>query len=271
MATSSPPSSTGMRTDRESRLPALEAHPPFHRCERPVLLLHGFLATPFALSRLAAQLGRSGYCAHGVELGGLFGRFNARPVEELARVVAQRVEHLVQDQRCGRIDLVGHSKGGLIARYYVQRLSGASRVRHLITLGTPHRGTPWAYPGYLVGRVLPSLPQMAPRSPLLRALADDSFPRGVRLTSIYSQRDSICPPSSCRLQDHWGTHLKNVEVASGGHLEFLFNAQISSVICRELESVEPPSVRRPQWAGAASPRLPVAATEERTSWAARAA
>jgi len=136
--------------------------------------------------------------------------------------------------------VVGHSAGGLIGRYYVQRLDGAHRVRHLVTLGTPHRGTFWAYAGYLLGSLVPSLPQMAPGSPLLRTLTDESFPRGVRLTSVYSRSDSICPPSSCRLESQRRPHLKNVEVGRVGHLEFLFSARISSIISRELESAAPP-------------------------------
>src|SRR5262249_36305304 len=150
-------------------------------------------------------------------LGGIFGRFNAWPIEELAGVVAERVDQLARDHQCERIDLVGHSEGGLIGRYYVQKLDGAARVRHLVTLGTPHRGTRWAYTGHLVRRVLPSLRQMAPGSPLLRDLADDSFPTSVRLTSIYSHQDSMCPPSSCRLETRGAPHLENVEVMRGGH------------------------------------------------------
>jgi pimeloyl-ACP methyl ester carboxylesterase len=204
-----------------------------------MLLVHGFLATPRIVGWLAARLSRLGYCPHGVDLGGLFGRFNARPIEELARVVADRIEQLARDHRCERIDLVGHSEGGLIGRYYVQKLDGARRVRHLITLGTPHRGTPWAHSGHLVRQVLPSLRQMAPGSPLLRALGKDSFPTSVRLTSIYSRRDSLCPPLSCRLEVSGAPHLKNVEVMRGGHLDLLFSAEIPSIISRELESVEP--------------------------------
>jgi hypothetical protein len=203
-----------------------------------MLLVHGFLATPHVFRWLAARLGRSGYCVHGVDLGGLFGRFNARPIEELAHVVAERVRQLARDHPCERIDLVGHSAGGLIGRYYVQKLDGARHVRHLVTLGTPHRGTRWAYPGHLVRRVLPSLRQMAPGSPLLRDLADDDFPAGVRLTSVYSRRDSICPPSSCRLEIGQAPHLRNVEVTRGGHLELLLSAKISSIVRRELESEE---------------------------------
>jgi len=83
------------------------------------------------------------------------------------------------------------------------------------------------------------LPQMAPGSSLLRDLGDDSFPIGVHLTSIYSRQDPFCPPSSCQLETQHGAHLKNVEVARGGHLAFLFGATMSSIIRRELEAVEP--------------------------------
>ena len=227
---------------------------------RPILLLHGFLATPRALGRLAVRLRRSGYRAHCVDLGGLFGRFNTRTVEELACILAERVEQLACDHPGERIDLVGHSQGGLVGRYYVQKLNGAHRVRHLVTLGTPHRGTPWARSGHLVGRTLPSLRQMAPGSQLLRDLTDESFPDSVRLTSIYSWRDPFCPPSSCRLECGQGTHLKNVEVARGGHLVFLSSARISEIVGRELELVEPPSAAGPRFAYAASRCPPLAAT-----------
>ena len=164
--------------------------------------------------------------------------------------MVERVEQLARGHRSERIDLVGHSEGGLIGRYYVQKLYGAPRVRHLVTLGTPHRGTRWAHSGHLVRHLLPSLRQMAPGSPLLRDLADDSFPASVRLTSIYSQRDSICPPPSCRLEVGGAPHLKNVEVMGGGHLDLLFSAGIPSIISRELESVEPPvPATRPFTAG----------------------
>src|SRR5262249_37218961 len=151
-------------------------------------------------------------------------------IEELARVVADRVERLAREHRCERIDLVGHSEGGLIGRYYVQQLDGARRGRHLVTLGTPHRGTHWAHSGHLLGHVWPSLRQMAPGSPLLRYLADHRFPASVRLTSIYARQDLICPPSSCRLDAHGAPHLANVELTSGGHVSLLFGAEMPSIV-----------------------------------------
>ena len=239
----------------------LTPHPPFHRCAKPVLLLHGFLATPYAISALAARLSRSGYCAYSVDLGGVFGRFNARPIEEVAGTVAVRAERLLRDHRLPHLDVVGHSEGGLIGRYYIQKLGGANRVRHLVTLGTPHRGTHWAYSGYILQRILPSLPQMAPGSRLLCELADETFPRAVRLTSIYSEGDVICPPASCRLDVGLGAHLKNVGVSHGGHVELLFRKRFAALIQNELgagmveaatrASASPPNLRASVEKGAA--------------------
>ncbi len=50
------------------------------------------------------------------------------------RAVCARTGH-------SQVDVIGHSLGGLIARYYVQRLGGDIRAHTLVTLGTPHGGT----------------------------------------------------------------------------------------------------------------------------------
>lgn len=157
--------------------------------------------------------------------------------------------------RCG-----GPLGGPLIGRYYVQRPDRAFRVRHLVTLGTPHRGTSgpmrviFSEASYRACRRWLRDRRSCGRS---QTRASRS---GVRLTSVYSRSDSICPPSSCRLESQRRAHLKNVEVARVGHLEFPFSARISSIISRELESVAPPRVGRARFAGAASRRLQATAT-----------
>lgn len=42
-------------------------------------------------------------------------------------------------------DLVGFSMGGIVSRYYVQRLGGIARLQRLITIGSPHNGAWTAY------------------------------------------------------------------------------------------------------------------------------
>lgn len=52
-----------------------------------------------------------------------------------------------------RIDLVGHSLGGLVARSYFQLYGSDNRIEHLLTVGTPHGGTALAYPAWSGGDV----------------------------------------------------------------------------------------------------------------------
>jgi triacylglycerol lipase len=218
--------------------PLHSQHPPFHRCEKPVLLLYGLFATPRIVGVLTHRFRRRGYCAFSINLGGLFGRFNSAPIEELAALLSNQVDRICRHHGLEWLDLVGHSQGGLIGRYYVQKLNGAKHVSSLVTLGTPHRGTPWAYLGRLVKQIIPSVPQMMPNSHFLRECTDRSFPGGVKMTSVFSRADLICPPSSCRLDAEVGPHLKNVEIPNGGHFDLLFRKDVFTVVERELQSVQ---------------------------------
>ena len=220
-------------------LPPLHSqHPPLHICEKPVLVLYGLFATPRVVDVLTYRFRRGGYCAFSIDLGGLFGRFNSAPIEELAALLSNQVDRICRRHGLERLDIVGHSEGGLIGRYYVQKLNGAKHVSGLVTLGTPHRGTPWAYLGRLVRQIVPSVPQMMPNSQLLRECTDGRFPGAVKMTSIFSRADLICPPSSCRLDSEAGPHLKNVEIPNGGHFDLLFRKDVFTVVERELQSLQ---------------------------------
>lgn len=57
--------------------------------------------------------------------------------------LADRLAALIDKTQRDRVDIVAHSMGGLLATSYV-RQHGGSRVRRLVTLGTPYLGTPGA-------------------------------------------------------------------------------------------------------------------------------
>ncbi len=50
-----------------------------------------------------------------------------------------------KDQSFYEFDLVGHSNGGLVSRFYVENLGGSVHIRKVITLDTPHYGSGIAY------------------------------------------------------------------------------------------------------------------------------
>jgi triacylglycerol lipase len=105
----------------------------------PVVLVHGLfgfdkIARFRYFHRIAEHLESLGCHAHAVRLPA------AKSVPDRARVLADAIAALPHE----RVDLIAHSLGGLDARYALAKLGLASRVRALVTIGTPHRGTPLA-------------------------------------------------------------------------------------------------------------------------------
>jgi triacylglycerol lipase len=66
------------------------------------------------------------------------------PTAGVARRAADLKRYIECELPAGPVHLIGHSMGGLDARYMTARLGMESRVRSLTTVGTPHRGTAFA-------------------------------------------------------------------------------------------------------------------------------
>jgi triacylglycerol lipase len=184
--------------------------------QRTVVLLHGYLANRGPLLPLAAYLRARGH-KHvlAYEYGGAPG------IEQAA--IGLR-EFLRERVRGGRIDLVCHSLGGLVARVYLQQLGGARRVDRCITLGTPHRGTYNAYwVNSRVGR------ELRPDSPFLARLdASCAGAARVRFTSIVAGSDNIVIPRV------FASGEAVVHVPGLGHLGLLFSPTAFRAVAEQL-------------------------------------
>ncbi len=220
--------------DLDPRGNRVERRADFDRCPRPVLLLYGLFATRRTMEVLERRLRRDGYCVFSIDLGGLGHAFNTRGINDLAEHLRAKVERMrLRHPGMGPLTIVGHSKGGLIGAYYVKRLGGHLHARALVTLGTPHNGTPVAYAALPVGLLARSILQMTPMSPFIRRLQEGPWPRGVRLTSIYSRRDAVAPYPSALLDAAGHEHVRNVEVDCT-HREFLVKRRVYDEILREV-------------------------------------
>jgi len=209
----------------------------FTHCNRPVLLLYGFMSTRRVFEVLEHRLRRDQFCVWSINLGGLMQAFNTRGIDQLAEQVRDKVERLYQRYpNMGPLSIIGHSKGGLIGRYYVKRLGGDRRVKNLVTLGTPHNGSPSAYFGIFThGLLSRSIWQMTPMSPFIRRLKMGAFPRATRLVSIYSKADRVNPFPCCILENHTNApNIFNIEVADVVHREFVTSRTVYQLIRREL-------------------------------------
>jgi triacylglycerol esterase/lipase EstA (alpha/beta hydrolase family) len=210
------------------------------RQQELVLLIHGFFQTRNIWEMMEDRLRHDGYGVMSFNLGGLMWRFNTHPVDRSAALVASKVESLARRHGFDRLHIVGHSKGGLIARRYVQHYGGHRRVRSVITLGTPHHGTYTAMLGVALmgfGALRTSAHELLPRSSVISALGRDSFPSNVPLTSIYSRQDLVCPYWASILRPRAGEEalLRNVEVTGIGHSQLVWDPGVYRIIRERLD------------------------------------
>ncbi len=208
-----------------------------HHHDEVVLLIHGFFQTRNIWSVMEERLRADGFGVLSFHLGGLMWRFNTHPIDRLAAQVANKVESLSARHGLSRLHIVGHSKGGLIARRYVQDFGGENRVRSIITLGTPHHGTPTAALGVALmgmGTLPTSARELLPSSPTIRRLAEDRSL--VPLTSIYSREDLVCPYWCSILHPAEGTRpMQNVEIRGVGHSQLVWAPAVYEAVREALD------------------------------------
>jgi pimeloyl-ACP methyl ester carboxylesterase len=211
----------------------------FGHAQRPVLLLYGFFSTRRTFDVLERRLRRDGYCVFSLNLGGFRRTFNTRGIDDLADFVRAKVERIYgRNPGLGPLTIIGHSKGGLIGAYYVKKLGGWRRTRALITLGTPHNGTPLAYAGIPLGIFARSVWQMVPMSGLIRRLQEGAWPPHVRLVSVYSREDGASPFPSPLLETHGLPYISNVEVQGISHRDFLHKKRVYDIVVRQMREAE---------------------------------
>ncbi len=208
------------------------------RGRKPVILLHGWGGTRGTLAQLEKRLLVDGFAPYIFPLGGWMGRFNTRCVDELAALVETHLESLAMTFSLPRVAIVGHSMGGLIGRYMVSLLDGHRYVHTLVTLGSPHHGSPLA----TAARHTPlrwishALDQLEPGSALMSELDAHPIPSDVYAAALTARGDRYCPPESASLPVPNGAdHIVNIDVGDYGHVEYVMDADIYAIIRRELQ------------------------------------
>ncbi|GAA1984950.1 esterase/lipase family protein [Kitasatospora viridis] len=111
----------------------------------PVVLVHGTFENRNDNWRAAAPLlADHGYCVYTFNYGG--GSDGAwiqgtGPIEDGAAALAGFVDQVLAHTGAAKVDLVGHSQGGMMPRYYLKNLGGAAKVDQLIGLAPSNQGT----------------------------------------------------------------------------------------------------------------------------------
>ena len=199
--------------------------------ETPILLVHGIIDNHSVFALLQRALRRRGFATVSSYDYGLL----TRDIPAAAALLGDAIEKLAANTGYERIHVVGHSLGGLIARYYVQRLGGHARVHTLVTLGTPHAGTEMARPL----RRLPLLGQLTPGSAVLRELAEPAPGCRTRFLAFASDIDHLVQPSRNARLEHPDLVARNVAVRGVGHLSMPNNGRIAFMIASVLTELDP--------------------------------
>lgn len=186
----------------------------------PVLLIHGYLGTRGSLHLLESRLTQMGHLVLTYRLGLL----HTGDICESAALIARKIESIAAQTNLDRMDIVGHSMGGLVGLYYLKRLGGRRRVRRLVMLGAPTSGTWSALLGLAVAPFGRASLQLLPDSAFLRDLEQGALPEGVDVVSVAGDRDRLAPTDS--------THLKGVRHMSlpTNHAGLLVDAEVARLV-----------------------------------------
>jgi pimeloyl-ACP methyl ester carboxylesterase len=191
----------------------------------PVVLVHGLVDNRSIFTAMRRGLRRRGFASvctwnYSPMLGDA-----AHGAADLGR----EIERICAQTGHDRVHVVGHSLGGLIARYHLQRQDGARRMQSLVTIGTPHQGS-------VLAHLLPTplVRQLRPGSPLLRELEQPAPGFDTPVTAIYSDLDQLVLPTSAARCEHPDIGARNVLVRGVGHMSLPFSRSVVDEVAATL-------------------------------------
>ncbi|NKY25897.1 esterase/lipase family protein [Nocardia gamkensis] len=200
------------------------AHP------HPVVLVHGTMANAAAnWVVLSPLLAHAGYCVFAFDYGetehsrGVF--YGLGDIAASAHTMAEFVDRVLAATGAGKVDVVGHSQGGMMPNYYIKRLDGAAKVRTLIGLAPSNHGTttdlqsltletlrPLGLDQQFADLALaPAFAQQQAGSPFQTVLfADGDTVPGIRYAVLTTRHDQIMTPYTNSYLD--GAEVTNISI-----------------------------------------------------------
>ncbi|MDC0768977.1 esterase/lipase family protein [Streptomyces sp. HD] len=221
------------------------AHP------RPVVLVHGTMENRYDnWAALAPRLKEAGYCS-----GALLG---TEDMVVSAGQLADFVDRVRAATGAAKVDLVGHSQGGMMPRYYIKNLGGAAEVDKLIALTPSNHGTTFSGLGLLalaipggnavLGAACKSCSQQLIGSDFLRALnSGGETDPGVTYTVITTRYDEVVTPYTSAYLGA-APNVSNVELQdvcpaeTVDHIGISYNALAGRLV---LNALDPAHAQRP--------------------------
>ncbi|KAG0002242.1 hypothetical protein BGZ79_003367 [Entomortierella chlamydospora] len=233
------------------------AHP------RPVVLIHGTTLSINSWTDFVPVMVKRGYCVFGLTYGiypPLTSFGGLAPIEDSAREVGNFINDVLAKMNVTQVDVVGHSQGGIIARYWMRYLDGAGKVHTHVGVSGINHGTTLdgiATLGKVLGifnsvqplfdSVAPSLFEMVTNSPFMNKLNEGSdIVPGVTFANIATKLDEIVTPyENCYQNDTGVTNALLQDFCSVDLTEHIFMPGSSVVLQFVLNQLSPSTAVRP--------------------------
>jgi triacylglycerol esterase/lipase EstA (alpha/beta hydrolase family) len=232
---------------------------PSRRHPRPVILVHGtFMDMSGTWQALSPLLADSGYCVFALNYGssnnsGQLGIYATGEIKRSAEELSSFVDRVLGETGAKQVDLVGHSQGGMMPRYYLRFLGGAKKVHALVGLAPSNHGT--TVNGiFTLGSLIPGAnsflglcqaceEQEAGSSFLTNLNAGRETVGGVHYTVIESENDEVVTPYTSAFLT--GPHVTNIDLQSqcaqdhGEHLSMPYDHIADADVLSALDPKHP--------------------------------
>jgi triacylglycerol esterase/lipase EstA (alpha/beta hydrolase family) len=233
------------------------AHP------QPVVLVHGtFADMSNSWQAISPLLKNKGYCVFALNYGdyngsGAIGVYGVDDIPTSAKELDAFVDKVLAATGAAEVDIVGHSQGGMMPRYYLKYLGGAEEVRALVGLSPSNHGTTLNglfvlsnfFPGadQFTGALCPACEQQRYNSAFITNLnAGGETVPGVAYTVIQTRYDTVVTPYTSAFLS--GPNVRNILLQNqcildlGDHLSMPYDHIVAADV---LTALDPANPRRP--------------------------
>ncbi|MET8853960.1 alpha/beta fold hydrolase [Amycolatopsis sp. NPDC004625] len=200
----------------------------------PVLLSNGTTANAYEnWANLSQRLASAGYCVFAGNFGGAPGAFlqTVGPVVDTAKALAAFGDRILAATGASKLDVVGHSQGGMNVRYWIKYLGGSDKISRVVGLSPSNHGTDLfgllstleMIPGVpaALGTVCQACNDQAVGSAFLRDLnAGGETVPGIQYTVIQTRYDDVVTPYTSAFLAP-GPNVKNILLQNVCGLDFV--------------------------------------------------
>lgn len=182
-----------------------------------VVLIPGINENYYFLSTLGNELNNLGYKVHVLD------NWNSR---ENIKLIAEKLSEKITKLNFNNAYIIAHSKGGLVAKYYLDNYNNSNKVKKIISISTPYGGSKLARLN-----IFNSLNEMSLRSEILSHIIKNEF-NNQKIINIYPKFDNhVIPNKNLYLEGA----KENIMIDIVGHTRILKSKELFEIIKKHID------------------------------------